>query len=349
MSWDQNIGDELLVNYLLGEASADEIVAVEQWLTASAENKKYFLQFKSIWEYSDTLASTTQIDTDKSWIKLKRKLKPKNNIFKVNTRVLAAAASLTLLITTVWFFTRPKSNQDAPRTEVISLQNDKDTIAQNNYDSLQPIKEEKKIVIAQQKTLIDTLEDKSVITLNKNAQLSTPKQFAELERRVQLKGEAFFNITPNKKKPFIIETQNKVEITVVGTSFNVKSRPNYTEIIVETGKVQVKYKDQVVLINPSELAKIDSKDSTIVIKKVDSKLYKYYRTKVFECDETPLYKVVEVLNQAYGDSIVIQNNDLRNLKLTTSFNNESLASILEILSETFDIEVTKKGNKYLLK
>jgi ferric-dicitrate binding protein FerR (iron transport regulator) len=78
-------------------------------------------------------------------------------------------------------------------------------------------------------------------------------------------------------------------------------------------------------------------------------LYKYYRSKQFECDNTPLWKVVEVLNEAYEDTIVIENNELKKLTLTAQFNNESLESVLDVLSETFEFQVEKKGKKYILK
>jgi ferric-dicitrate binding protein FerR (iron transport regulator) len=173
--------------------------------------------------------------------------------------------------------------------------------------------------------------------------------FASAERRVKLKGEAFFNISPDKKKPFFIEAGNDVEIRVVGTSFNVKAYDDYTEVVVETGIVEVRKFNRVLLLHPNERARIDKEDSTITVEKSKDKLYRYYRSKEFECDNTPLWKVVEVLNEAYGDSIVIGRGDLRSLTLTTRFDNESLESILDIISETFEINVEKVGNKYILK
>ena len=58
---------------------------------------------------------------------------------------------------------------------------------------------------------------------------------------------------------------------------------------------------------------------------------------------------MEVLNEAYGDSIIIGRSELKSLTLTTRFDNESLENILDIISETFEIKIEKKGNKYILK
>ena len=62
-----------------------------------------------------------------------------------------------------------------------------------------------------------------------------------------------------------------------------------------------------------------------------------------------LWKFVEILNEAYDDSVTIENKALRSEVLTTRFDNESLSQILSIISETFDITVEKQGHHYILK
>ncbi len=102
-------------------------------------------------------------------------------------------------------------------------------------------------------------------------------------------------------------------------------------------------------MHPHEKVKIKKNDSTLHVEKNKDKLYQYYRKKEFECENTPLWKLVEVLNEAYDDSVSIENNKIRSELLTTSFNNESLEHVLEIISETFDITVEKQGHHYILK
>ena len=79
---------------------------------------------------------------------------------------------------------------------------------------------------------------------------------------VSLKGEAFFNVTPNKKKPFIISV-NDVQITVVGTSFNVKTINGNTEVVVETGIVKVTRAGKTVELKANEEVTVNAKDSVI--------------------------------------------------------------------------------------
>jgi transmembrane sensor len=325
-----HIEDDLLVKYLLEETSMQETIEVENWLAASDENQHYFNQLKTIWDESKSLDIVIPINEEEAWMRLKSKMiQPKRSVFRMMT--FAAAASVLLMIGLYLFF-----NQNNNKGNEVMVHTVGDTIKQQ-------------IIFSDKMTLIDTLSDLSIVTLNKHTELKAPTVFEGQERRVSLKGEAFFSITPNKEKPFIIETQNQVEIKVLGTSFNVKAYNEYTEVIVETGTVQLKKFNKVILLHPNERARINNDDSTIVVIKSNNKLYKYYRSKQFECDNTPLWKVVEVLNEAYEDTIVIENNELKKLTLTTQFNNESLESVLDVLSETFEFHVEKKGKKYILK
>lgn len=325
----KHISDELLVKFLLEECNEQETVQVKAWLEAGDENKAYYSQFKSIWDESKSLAAVPEVNTEESWQRLKYKMQKPERSFKIHRTFYYAAASVLILFSLFGlynYFNKKPADQYNP-----------------------PVVSVPKTIESKKETVIDTLSDKSIVTLNKNAKLQYPKEFLANERRVKLQGEAFFNITPDKEKPFFIDASNDVEIRVVGTSFNVKSFDAYTEVIVETGIVEVRKFNRVILLHPREKARIDKEDSTIVVEKNNDKLYKYFRSKEFECDNTPLWKVVEVLNEAYGDSVIIGRSDLKSLTLTTRFDNESLESILEIISETFEIKVEKKGDKYMLK
>jgi transmembrane sensor len=186
-----------------------------------------------------------------------------------------------------------------------------------------------------------------MVTLNKRSLLSYPEKFKGNKREVVLKGEAFFNVSPDKKKPFIIYT-GETEITVVGTSFNVKSIEGTIEVVVETGIVRVTKNGQTVELNAGERTTITPQVNTPVKEAVTDKLYNYYRTREFVCDDTPLWKLVEVINEAYDVNIVIKNEDLRNQSITSPFYNESLEQVLNVISETFKLKVTYKDNQIIL-
>jgi transmembrane sensor len=203
-------------------------------------------------------------------------------------------------------------------------------------------------ILAKQAVLNDTLPDGSVVTINKGSSISYNSKLKGETRKLELKGEAFFNVTPNKEKPFVISV-NDVQITVVGTSFNVKNINGNTEVVVETGIVQVTRGGKTVELKANEKTEVHAQDSILNKEQVSDKLYNYYRTKQFVCDETPLWKLVEVVNEAYNSNIVIGNPAIRNLTITTIFDNESLDQVLNVIKETFSITILKEGDTITLK
>lgn len=314
--------DDLLVKYLLEEVTPDEKKQVENWILSDAANKKHYEDFKLIWNESKRLEKRSMVNEEEAWQRFQnrvktRQLKPLRKMQFSWMRI----AALFILITGAGLLA---------------------------YNLLDRDEEAKTIALLSKEMVItDTLPDGSVVTLNKNSSLSYPEVFSDTIRSIKLSGEAFFNVSPNKKKPFVIHV-NDVQIRVVGTSFNVKSSNATTEVIVETGIVEVKRQTNTVRLIKDEKI-IVKQDSVLKKDIVEDKLYNYYRTKEFACDETPLWKLVTVLNEAYNAQIVIENKSIRNLPLTTTFNNESLDNILKVISETFSITVSKEGNKIVLK
>lgn len=327
-----HITDDLLVKYMLGEATGEERAWVEEWLSTDAAAKKQFEHFKTIWEESKKLAAVSTVDEDGAWARFQNKVKGGGEKGKGGGQKEAVVRKMRpigwLKIAAIFILVAGAG--------MIGYQ-----VFTNN-------KVEEVLVASQALPVVDTLPDGSVVTLNKNSSLAYPSKFKGKERAIALKGEAFFNVAPNKEKPFVINV-NDVQIKVVGTSFNVRSENGVTEVIVETGVVQVTRNNKMVELRPSEKLKVETMDSVLVKEKVEDKLYNYYRTKEFVCDDTPLWKLAEVLNEAYGANIIIENKELRGLRLNTTFNNESLATILDIVSKTFGISVTHEADRIILK
>jgi transmembrane sensor len=314
-----NIADDLLVKYLLGEASDPEKQAVLDWIAADASNQQYFDQFKLIWDTSKELTLQSPIDENKAWQRFQQRVNKPAAVKKINP-LFRVAAAITLLIglTIGGYFIFNSQNQ--PKELVI---------------------------LAEQQVVNDTLPDGTMVTLNKRSLLSYPEKFKRNKREVVLKGEAFFNVSPDKKKPFIIYT-GEAEITVVGTSFNVKSIEGNIEVVVETGIVRVTKNGHTIELNAGERTTITPQVNTPVKEAVTDKLYNYYRTREFVCDDTPLWKLVAVINEAYDVNIVIKREDLKNETINSPFINESLDQVLEVIALTFKLNVTKKDNQIIL-
>lgn len=319
-----HIDDDLLVKHLLGEASPEEERAVNEWMNESATNGEYYIQFKKIWDQSKALTVESTVDVNKAWERFQNRLTAQHDSPKIlkprrfSWMRIAASVILVVGLGVVTYFL------------VYQTTEPKEMIAQSG-----------------QNILVDTLPDGSVITLNKKSTITYPSEFKGNKRAIALKGEAFFSVAPDKKKPFMISV-NDVQVTVVGTSFNIKSENGNTEVVVETGIVQVAKSGKTVELIAGEKIVMSAGDSVAAKEVVRDKLYNYYRTKEFVCDDTPLWKLVQVLNEAYDAKIVIGRTDLNDKKLTTTFNNESLDQVLEVIHLTFDITVIKKEDGQII-
>lgn len=314
------VKDDLLISYLLKEVSESEAQKVEQWRMISKENEKHFQQFSMIWESAKNMGSPEHLDARDSLKRLKEKAalqkQQQRKIIRLKQNWIKIAAALFIIAGCAWLF-----NQRQPAQLELATK---------------------------EKVTTQTLSDGSVVTLNRNTLLTYPKRFIGGRRQVDLpEGEAFFSIKPDKSKPFLIYA-GSTTIKVVGTSFNVKNKAGIVEVIVETGIVEVTRNKNVLRLHPGEKVTVQKTVQQLNRQKTPDQLYSYYRSKEFIADDTPLWRVVQVLNEAYDSQIIIGNKTLNNLQLNTTFRNESLDDILNVISHTFNIKVERKRNQIIL-
>ena len=307
----------MLVKYLLNEATADEREQVAAWLNASQPNLAYYNQLRKIWDESRQLALTTVVDEQKAWKKFQKKIHPAPSR-RASFAWMKIAASILVIVGVsllgYWLV-------NAPVKQIT--------------------------VIARQDVTNDTLPDGSMVTLNKGSMISYASRFKKETREVVLKGEAFFDVEPKKEKPFIVLTKG-VRITAVGTSFNVKNINENVEVVVESGTVKVTKGETTIVLHPKEKVLVNAKDSVMTKEKASDQLYQYFRTKEFVCDDTPLWKLVDVINEAYHSHVIIGNPAIRDMSITTTFHNESLDQVLNVISITFNITVVKQADTIIL-
>jgi transmembrane sensor len=193
-----------------------------------------------------------------------------------------------------------------------------------------------------------TLSDASSVLLQPKSKLSYPKNFNGSERRVVLSGEAFFEISKDPQKPFLVYA-NETVTKVYGTSFRIVAFPNQesVEVVVRTGKVKVsgtqKLKDNSVnevTLYPNQAARFERKDQ--VFEKItdltqDESLFqsaKSIERLNFEFRDTPVSQIFATIEQAYLVSIDFPKEKLMECHLTTSLIDEPLSEKLKIICES---------------
>jgi len=162
-------------------------------------------------------------------------------------------------------------------------------------------------------------------------------------REVSMLGEAFYEVTRNPKKPFIIHSGN-VDTKVLGTSFNVRcySANSPAEVSVVTGKVMVsthrgaEAKESVYLL-PKERVVYNKEDKSLVKDFSVKQEMALWTKNTLSFNNIPMSSVVSVLRDKFQTNITIASPEINKYLLTADFTDANLPSVLEMLSKSLDI------------
>ena len=197
------------------------------------------------------------------------------------------------------------------------------------------------------------LPDGSKVDLNKNSSISYKRNFRGKERNVELKGEAFFSVTKNENKPFIVRTNN-LRVKVLGTSFLVSAYENsYTsDVFVKSGLVEVsdnKNEAKKIQLKENEGVELDKNERTLKEKTLISDNYLAWKTQKLSFRNQELCIVINTLSDFYNKEFIIEDEDLKKSRITTTFDNKEIKEVLDILEITLSIDTELEGDKIYLK
>ena len=210
------------------------------------------------------------------------------------------------------------------------------------------VKVEKVETVSSQRQV--TLPDGSIAYLNGNSSLTYPKIFGTKNRKVTLSGEAFFKVTKNPVKPFIVETKS-AQIRVLGTSFNVLAPPevNRVEVLVKTGIVSlasIHYRKDRVFLRKDEFGTMEAGKAEKA--QAPGENYLSWQTKKFQFKNADLKNVAETLSHAYATHILLVSDSIGQLRLTSTYNQVSLKTIIQSLCLTFHLKSTQNNDEIVL-
>lgn len=316
----QHIDFELIARHISGETSPKEQQQLNTWMGLSEENRKFFEEYKTIWEKMDHVSPIAKLNLDAEWKKLESQLDNSTPVIFMATRI-AVAAVVVIAMMLGGFYTSRNVGYHTMATDTAS----------------------KEI----------TLPDCSTVTLNRNSSLRYPKKFKKDQRGISLEGEGFFEVKENRECPFVLTTK-EVDIRVLGTSFNVNAYETNEkiEVIVKTGQVAVTRHGEVpktVILKPGSKAIFNKSKEDLSLSSAIDKNYLAWKTKSFVFEDQTLKEVAAVLNKVYRSEISIPSDSLKTAKITTTFSEQSLEAILNVLAATLDIEVVEFNGQILLK
>ena len=323
------MNEDKLIKYLLQESDPEEAKAVQEWISEDEKNQKQFEEIEWVWNSSKILLDKSEVDENKAWQRFtelrneKVAAKPKQNQRFLQSNWFRVAAAVTLLFVSAWVYSAFLPQSGRAYFSSVELQSEDSPIEVSLLDGTQ-------------------------ITLNKNTALNYSQKLFASQRKVNLKsGEAFFDVERNENKPFVIQNE-KVQITVLGTSFHVKTSQNTTEVIVVSGSVQVEIDGKKEVLKPDEKLSVNQQTGEMIKTLTSNKLYNYYVSRKFQADGIPLEELVATLGEAYGATIEINREEIKTLPITTTLEYGSLSKNLEVLSETLNLNISQRDGKFII-
>ncbi len=218
----------LISKYLSGDIDEEQLKILFDWVNENEDNKKNFSQIKNIWTLKQINSSQTELDTNNEYeifsFKLRQNIAKKEDFsiksdnisrskFSINKVFLRVAAIILLFYSIGITIKYLVDNQKVEYNELITKRGEKSQLV---------------------------LSDGTKIWLNSETKIKYPANIKRGDVQVYLDGEAYFSVTKNHGRKFVVNTSS-LGISVLGTSFNVKSYSNegIIETTLEKGKISI--------------------------------------------------------------------------------------------------------------
>lgn len=245
------------------------------------------------------------IDTDKAWNNISAKLTPRKRtkVFKLWYAVTAAAAAAVIAVVLTLNLREPIKYQQYTAT----------TACENI-----------------------TLPDGSTVCMNQGAVMEYRENFDGEERLVKFTGEAYFDIVHNEEKPFVIKSGENT-IKVLGTEFNLVANDNNNiKVSVTEGCVSLENGSGNITVSKDEEASSE-KGAKPQKEKITQKVLSW-QSQMLDFKDCPLPKAIEKLGYVYGVEIEIENPALKDLRLTSRYQNAKIEDVMQGLSTIYNIK-----------
>lgn len=195
------------------------------------------------------------------------------------------------------------------------------------------------------------LPDGTNVWLNHSSTLRYPASFNGESRKVELKGEGFFEVAHNPESPFIVNAGG-IDVIALGTTFNVMAYPeeNKVETSLIEGRVELQRyegREKITLcqMKPADMTVYYKEKGELLTRTIkDDRYFSWKEGKlVFTAD--PLTEVAKKLSRWFNAEIDIKDPKVEELTLTATFVNESLAQVLELLTMVSPVNYTMSEKK----
>lgn len=302
---------ELFIKYFAGNASPEEAMLIDEWVSASEDRRAFFRSLHQSWLEAGNEAYHTP-DIHLEWERLSGSkpvqttvpLQQPQRSKNIWLRRIAAAAAIILVATGSYFL----FNNDVTNGDTITKN------AATQQDSLH-------------------LSDGTMVALKQGAEISYPERFTGNKRDVQLTGDAFFKVTHDAEKPFLVHFDD-LNVKVLGTAFEIVQHPGKVTVRVFEGKVAFYNRVDTLVITTGGSGQFDRKGRKFTVL---SETTMAPATAFFDFKDVPMQEVATRLGSHFKVDIILQNASLKNCRLSAVFEHKTLEEILTAISETFNL------------
>ena len=370
----------IIIRYLEGKATPLEKQELLSWMKETKEHERMFLVYYDIWSMSQQLAFDSQAA-------LRKVIAPGH---RHHRRILywsiSMAASIAILLGVAWV--RDMNLSQAPNIRQVAQQTSSDTQRSSDEDIRLILSDEKQVTVEnrkettisyrnneikidEEKTVSSNevaafnqlitphgkrgrleLEDGTKIWLNAGSRLIYPAQFDEKSREVYVDGEIYLEVTPDKKRPFIVKT-DRINVQVMGTSFAISAYRDekQSHVILATGVVDVYAehdKKEKYRLSPNDIYQLSENGQSSVGQVRDVTRYTSWIHGIYQFDHEPLASIVSLMERFYGQEIIC---DPEAGKLTCSGKlrlNEDFLNTLNGLTATLPITIENSDNIFYI-
>ena len=318
--------ENVILHYLQGCTSEDEMRTLTDWLNESNENRTLLFELKDVYELRKGGLYPDKEEIRQSLLRLNKKMEvaaahKKRASFK---RYLIGFCRYAAVAAVAAFFALETQKVLRKEVPVNVTFTEVEVEAGSRMSRL-------------------ALSDGTKVVLNASTKFRFPDRFAGDEREVFLDGEAFFDVAHNETMPFTVLT-DKQRISVLGTVFNVMdySSNSYAVTTLVDGSVKIEPLSEgtdgsegtgvATVLKPNQQAFFDGTSAELTVTDVEVDLDRIWVNKVYRFRDEPLGRIMQRLEKFYGVRIVIADKDLQNEKYTGTFaTDKGIESILEII------------------
>lgn len=378
---------EIIWKKINGSLVSEEELFLSKWLDESPLHRHYYDNALRYYQEGSSFSDAKR-ETEKAWKSLQSKI---NKVSRSRSRwIISTSAAVVAIFLIAIFILSPRKNE-IPTVATMKAQlikpgtnqaililndgsvhdlttsrhlvlNEDGAEIKNEGAKLQYTKKECATTEIKYNTLsiprggefFLQLADGTNVWLNSETVLRYPVQFAGNERRVELTGEAFFEVARNEKVPFLVESGGQT-VKVLGTKFNISSYKEnqfiYTTLVNGSIEVFIKNKPEIrQILTPYEQSTIDKTGEKITKRTVDPYQYIAWKEGRFVFQDQTLDEIMNILSKWYDVEVVFAREDLRNIHFTGNLKRyEDFDEVLNKIRKTNEVDFTIENKKITIK